>query len=171
MKTIIKSYGMHTQNEIEEIEKEVLEYFKDDKELYAPNDTQITDTMYRWVDYDYEDNRSNMNKKTEGQILCIASIGRWNGRVTGYKLLDDNLKSTLDFFGCDEIHIYFDGFNLKSQGYHHDGNNYYEFREVKPGVNIDKLLNKIYKNEPVSRRLLNYYTRPLSAYIKEIYGW
>lgn len=55
--------------------------------------------------------------------------------------------------------------------YHHDGTNYYEFREIKEGANIESLVNRIAKGEKISRSLLSYYTKPLSNEIKEVYGW
>lgn len=45
------------------------------------------------------------------------------------------------------------------------------FREVRPDVDIEKLCDKIYNNEPISKATLNRYTRSLRRYVKQIYGW
>lgn len=45
------------------------------------------------------------------------------------------------------------------------------FREVRPDVDIEKLFDKIYNNEPISKATLNRYTRSLRRYVKQIYGW
>ena len=83
----------------------------------------------------------------------------------------DNLKEVLGSFGCDEIHVFFDGFNIKSKGYHHDGTNYVEYREIRQDKDIDRLTNMIYSGKKITRNILNYYTKSLGSYIKEIYGW
>lgn len=51
------------------------------------------------------------------------------------------------------------------------GTNYIMFREVRPDVDIEKLFDKIYNNEPISKATLNRYTRSLRRYVKQIYGW
>lgn len=170
MKTIFKSYGMFTNQELEQYEKEVLEYCKNN-EIDNPNEAEITDMMYRWVDYDYEDEEVNLNKEIDGKILCIATIGRWDGRHQGYKVLGNNLKDILWSFGCDDFHLYYDGFNIRGLGYHHDGRNSVEYREIRTDRCIDRLLDIIYSGEVITRQLLNYYTKSLRPYVKEIYGW
>lgn len=35
----------------------------------------------------------------------------------------------------------------------------------------EKLFDKIYNNEPISKATLNRYTRSLRRYVKQIYGW
>ena len=57
-----------------------------------------------------------------------------------------------------------------TEGYHHDGRNYVEFREIREDKDVDKLLDKIYNQEPVSRAEIRRYTKSLRPYIKEIYG-
>jgi hypothetical protein len=36
---------------------------------------------------------------------------------------------------------------------------------------FDRLLNKLYDNEPITRQMINYYTKPLGKYVKQIFGW
>ena len=38
-------------------------------------------------------------------------------------------------------------------------------------TNIYAKIDKIYMNKPISRSELNYYTKPLGKYVKEIYGF
>lgn len=149
---------MKTLEEIKELEKNAKEYLEE-LNGEAATDSQIQEYISNIDCYDYEDEEVNLNKELNNKIFCIAHLGLWNGRVTAAKVLSNNLKEVLNFFGCDELHVYFDGRNI------------YEFREIKEGVNIEALINKISKGDNISRSLLNYYTKPLSAYIKEIYGW
>ena len=51
-----------------------------------PNDEQA---LYEWMEetnYDYlSDERVNLNVQLSQPIIVIGDIGRWNGRVMGYK--------------------------------------------------------------------------------------
>lgn len=146
------------------------EFYSDDD--FMPDDETIMNCINEDINLGYEDDKNyNLNKPLNNKILCITGLGLWNGKKSGYKILGNNLNEVLDFISCDEVHIYFDGHNIKAEGYHHDGKNYAEFREIKDNVNIDTLLNKIYSGENISRSLLNYYTKPLGQYVKNIYGW
>lgn len=170
-RTIWKSYGMYSIKELEELEQSEREHLKENNfENYETVD--VTDSIYEEIDLWFEDEQSNLYKQLDGRILAIANMGLWNGRRTGYKILDNNLNEVLtSTIGCDEKEVYFDGYNIKAEGYHHDGHNYVEYREIREDKNIDRLLNKIYDNEPVSRSELNYYTKPLGKYVKQIFGW
>lgn len=170
MKTIFESYGMKSLKEIQELETNAKEYLF---ELNGETATsaEIQEYILNDINFRYEDEEINLNKTLDNNIVCIADLGLWNGRIQAVKVLSNNLKDILNSFGCDEISIYFDGKNVKSKGHHHDGTNYYEFREIKPGANIESLIDRISKGEKISRSLLSYYTKPLSNQIKEVYGW
>lgn len=116
------------------------------------------------------DERANLNKKIDGRILVLGDIGRWDGRVNGYKILDNNISSILET-DCDYCKWYSDGYNIKFKGIHHDGPNYLEYRVIREDRNIDNLLNDIYDGKEISRKKLNYYTKSLHPYVAEVYGW
>ena len=171
-RTIWKSYGMYSIKELEIEEQDAKEFLSESYPEIEQTDEAITDEIYDNISRWYDDETDNLDKQLDGRILAIASMGLWNGRKTGYKILGDNLNEVLtSTIGCDEKEVYFDGYNIKAEGYHHDGRNFVEFREIRKGKNIDKLLNKIYDNEPISRSELNYYTKPLGKYVKQIFGW
>ncbi len=170
MKTIFKSYGMKLLEETNELEKNAKEYpeelnGEEATEAQIQNYISVADNLY------YEDEEYNLDKRLNNNILCIAHLKLWNGGVIAAKVLSNNLKEILNFFGCDELIVYYDGKNVKSSGLHHDGRNFYEFREIKDGVNIENLVKRITEGKNISRSLLNYYTRSLNSYIQEIYGW
>lgn len=169
--TIWKSYGMYESKELEQLEQDAREHLKEnDFEDYETTD--VTDTIYEEIDMWFDDEQSNLFRILDGRILCIADMGLWNGRRSGYKILGNNLNEVLTCgIGCDEKEIYCDGFNVLAKGYHHDGTNYVEFREIREDRNIDNLLNKLYNNEEVTRREINYYTKSLRPYVKQIYGF
>lgn len=165
--TIWKSYGMYSLEEMEQAEqnaRERLEEFED-------TTTDVDTAVYEDIDMWFDDEKLNLNKKLDGRILCIADMGLWDGRRTGYKILGNNLNEVLTCgIGCDEKEVYCDAYNVYAEGYHHDGRNHVEFREIREDKNIEPLLNKLYSNEPISRADIRRYTKSLRPYIKSIYG-
>lgn len=120
----------------------------------------------------YECEILNLGKKTGGNILAIVDIGTWNGRKNGYKKLSNNLSDVLMGHGSiDGMKLYFDGFNVRSNQYHHDGVNFILYRELREDTNYEILLNKIYNGEEISSSCLNRYTRSLRRYMNEVYGF
>jgi hypothetical protein len=167
--TIWKSYGMYDLKELEEFEKDVKNLLEEDAVENITEET-ITDEIYFQIDQNFEAETMNLDKRLNGRILCIANMGLWNGRRTGYKVLGDNLNEILTAgIGCDEKEVYCDSYNVYAHGYHHDGSNSVEFREIREDKNIDVLLDKLYSNEPVTRKEINRYTKSLRPYIKKIY--
>ena len=135
------------------------------------NEDDIYDYMIR-TNYDYlEDERMNLNKIVDGRILVIGDIGLWNGRVSGYSIIDSqNIKDILSS-RADYVEWYSDGYNIKSTQYHHDGVNYLEYRIIREDRNIDNLLDDIVANMTISRKKLNYYTKSLHPAVAKVYGW
>lgn len=126
--------------------------------------------------YWFNDETINLKKITEGNILAIADLGLWDGRHQGYSLTYNKLLSDILYIGnpnsaCASIKVFYDGKNVRKTIHHHDGINHVLFREVRPNVNIHKLCDKIYNGETISNSTLNYYTRSLKRYVKDIYGW
>lgn len=117
-----------------------------------------------------EDERINLNKKADGLIIGIASLGLWNGRVSGYKIFDDNINSIL-FTDCDFVEWYGDGKDIKSTMCHHDGTNYITYRIIKEDKNIENLTRKLYNNDEVSDEMIEKYTKSLYPSVSEVYGW
>lgn len=132
------------------------------------------DDLFEWMietNAEYlEDERMNLDKTIDSDIVCIANIGRWNGRVTGYLILNNNLNSILNVQD-DYMEIYGNGKDIVGKGTHHDGQNFYTFRAIRPGKNIDKFLNAVYNGEEITQAKLNYYTRSIYGDIAAIYGW
>jgi hypothetical protein len=150
--------------------KEYLEMNEiDDKD---PNDENA---IYNWMidtnDCYFDDECVNLNKKLEGKILCIADLGLWNGRRSGYKILGTNLNTIFNIGSFDYAEFYGDGHNIRAIEHHHDGTNYYLYRVIRDGRKIDKLLSAIYNGEEISKSKLNYYTKSIYKDVANVYGW
>ena len=169
--TIWKSYGMYSLEEMESEEKACKEFLSEAYPEIEQTEENVMQEIYDHIDMYSDDEKSNLFKILDGRILCIADMGLWNGRRSGYKILGNNLNEILTTgIGCDEKEIYCDAYNVYAQGYHHDGRNHVEFREIREDRNIENLLDKIFSNQSISRREINYYTKSLNPYIKQIYG-
>lgn len=129
--------------------------------------------LYSWmVDMNNEylnDEKMNLDKMVDGDILVIADIGLWNGRRCGYKILGNNLNEIFDINsrGFDLAEFYGDGHNIKATEVHHDGINYYEFRIIRNNKDIEKMFN----GKEITRARLNYYTKPMYKEVASVYGW
>lgn len=117
------------------------------------------------------DERMNLNKIVNGDILIIADIGRWNGRANGYKIITSGNIRDILYCDCDYIEWYSDGHNIRATAHHHDGTDRYLYRIIRPERNIDNLLDAIYNGEQITNSKLNYYTKSLHKDVAAVYGW
>lgn len=169
--TIWKSYGMYSLKEMEQEEKSCKEFLSEAYPEIEQTEENVMQGIYDRIDMYFDDETSNLDKQLNGRILAIASMGLWDGRKLGYKILGNNLNEVLTTsIGCDEKEVYCNAYNVYAIGYHHDGRNYVEFREIREDRNIEKLLDKIYSGQEVTRSEINYYTKSLRPYIKQIFG-
>lgn len=120
-----------------------------------------------------DDERCNLNIELDENILVIADLGLWNGRRTGYKEIGSNIRYCLSS-DCDFNTWYIDGYmNLRCEAIHHDGKNYYLYREWKPGLSEaqkERFKWKLYEGKATSKDLCSY-TRKLGDRIADVYGW
>lgn len=115
----------------------------------------------------------NLDSELQGRVIAIASLGLWNGRKTGYKIMNSNLNSVLDACGGDYLKVYTDRYDVKSVAVHHDGVNYITYRMLKPNlteVQIDNFLNKLASGD-FTKKDISRYTISLRNKINQIYGW
>jgi hypothetical protein len=141
-------------NGLDEKERDLYEYIED---------TQ--------TEYLYEEIRSF--EKPCGHILAIADLGLWDGRHQGYQVIKTCKVNGIFKVGnrCDYYKWYCDRYNVRGEFIHHDGTNYVLFREIKDGVNIDTLLQKIYDGETIDSKTLSKYTKSMRPYIQKVYGF
>lgn len=121
-----------------------------------------------------DDLRSDLNIKLERPIIVIANLGLWNGRHSGYKLINSGNIRDCFYSSCDYAEWSVDGYgNLVSEQSHHDGTNYLVYRVFKDGLSekqIDNFLEKIYHNA-FSGRDISRYTRKIGPEIGKVFGW
>ena len=140
-----------------------------------PNDEQA---LYEWMEetnYDYlSDERVNLNVQLSQPIIVIGDIGRWNGRVSGYKMIDSgNIKDCL-YSDTDMTEWYVDRYgDLRADAVHHDGTNHYLYRVFKDTASpeqIERLQEKIYYGK-ATRADITRVTKRLGDEIAAVYGF
>ena len=132
------------------------------------------DDLFHWMqetNSEYlEDERANLNKQLDGDIVIFGDLGLWNGRANGYSIARANLNAIFDVY-ADIIEFYADGREIRATGCHHDGRDYYHFRAIRSGRDINKLLDAFLTGEYISSQKLNYYTRSIYPDVARVYGW
>ena len=123
----------------------------------------------------YLDNeRDNLDIELLHPIICIADLGRWNCRRMGYKMLESsNIADCLYDPECDYCTWYVDRFNdLRFTGTHHDGTNYYLYRELRDlsDKQMENFLDKLHTGR-LTRRDIRRYTTSIGSHIQKVYGW
>ena len=140
-----------------------------------PNDeNKLYEYMVEANDDYLSDERRNLDIQLSQPIIVIGDLGRWNGRVTGYKMIDSgNIRDCL-YADTDYIEWYVDKYgDLRADAVHHDGTNHYLYRVLKDGVTdtqIENLQDKIY-NGKVTRADITRVTKRLGDEIAEVYGF
>ena len=138
-------------------------------------DTSDPDNLYKYMmdtNMMYlDDERTILNRQLNGRILIIADLGLWNGRKQGYKIIEGNIANILYDSNVDFIEWYADGYNIRATAHHHDGTDYYLYREIREDRNIQILLDDIYNGRKITKAKLNYYTRSIRPYVAKIHGW
>lgn len=150
------------------------DYFEDMEANFGEmTDDEKWEAMYE-LNNDYlEDERCNLNIKLEDDIIVLGDIGRWNGRVCGYKLIQSgNIRDCLSD-NCDYCTWYCDRYNFRFDGIHHDGTNHYLYRQLRPELTYEQRDNFLWKlrNEAVSDRTIRRYTKSIRPEIAKVYGW
>lgn len=153
-----------------------IEDWRDDLEAEYPGISE--DDLYQKmheINQEYlDDERVNLNIQLSQPIIVIGDLGRWNGRVQGYKMIDSgNIKDCL-YSDTDMTEWYVDRYgDLRADAIHHDGTNHYLYRVFKDGVTeaqIERLQDKIYFGK-ATRADITRVTKRLGDEIGKVYGW
>ena len=100
------------------VENEIEGNPEDENEVY----TWMVETNDEYI----FDERINLDIQLTQPIIIIANLGRWNGRFSGYKMINSgNIKDCL-YSDTDYTEWYVDKYgNLRADAVHHDGTNHY----------------------------------------------
>ena len=121
-----------------------------------------------------DDERVNLNIQEAQPIIIIGDLGLWNGRFSGYKMIESgNIKDCL-YSDTDYTEWYVDKLgNLRADAIHHDGTNRYLYRAFKDNATpeqIERLQDKIYSGK-ATRADIARVTKRLGDDIAKVYGF
>lgn len=151
-------YGYYKESAIENLKANKIEL----------TEKNINDEIYMLMDMYLQDETDNLNYPTN--IIAIADIGLWNGRVKGYKLFN-NLNQ---IFNCmqDYNEFYVEGSTLKATVHHHDGTNFINFYVIDMDKNgVQDFLDDIYYQRKISKSRFYKYCKSAGKLVKKIYGF
>lgn len=138
------------------------------------DDYGLTDMRYQANDDNLPDERANLDIQVGGDILAVADLGRWDGRVIGYKLIESgNIKDCL-YTNCEYCEWYVDrDGEFRCDESHHDGTNHIYYRKFREGVSEEQkedLLADIYDHK-AKQEDIDRLTDKLGEAIGKVYGW
>lgn len=161
--------------DIEDWREAYKEYLEANELDLDPDDEQaICEWMVETNGEYLSDERMNLDIQLSQPIIIIGDLGRWNGRVMGYKMVDSgNIKDCL-YSDTDFTEWYVDRYgDLRADAVHHDGTNHYLYRVFKEGVTeaqIERLQEKVYMGR-ATRADITRVTKRLGDEIGRVYGW
>ena len=144
-----------TDYNFDDFKKQMIEV---DKEALEPliTDNDVIDFICSEIDNYFVFLREELNKELNGKIIQLASVGTYRGRRRGVNILNGNLRSILYAGQGDFYKLYYTAQGVYARDIHHDGTNYYEFREIKDGVNIDNYIDKFLAGKDTARDKTRY---------------
>lgn len=140
----------------------------------GPSDTDLWELWDERCDNDLADLKAEINiHNEEGSYLVIASLGLWNGRFPGGKIIKGSLYDVIIKCFEDYNTIYMEGKQLKIDAIHHDGTNHFIIKKLtKKGEEYAENHYYDMSDEELHKRLFNdsHYSRCVDFFSK-LYGW
>ncbi len=154
--------------------KEDYKDFLEEENLLDADEAELYELMYSFDEMDFDDFFTQCDIQLEDGIVVIADIGRWNGRASGYKVVRSGNVQDILHSDCDYAKWYVDSYkNLRFEGAHHDGRNYYLYRTWKNTISEEQkenFLDKIYEGAVTSRDITRY-TKRIGDVVLERLGY
>lgn len=152
------------------------EDWRSDLESEYPDKTEDERLMLMYeINSEYlSDERMNLNIQLPRSIIAIADLGLWNGRFSGYKMIDSgNIQDCL-YSDCDYNEWYVDKLgDLRCTAVHHDGRNHYLYRVIKDTATDEQVyrLQSLIYDGRATRHDITRVTERLGDAIGAVYGW
>lgn len=144
------------------------------KEYPDYDERQLTEKMYEIAGDYLDDERANLSIQCGTDIIVFGDIGRWDGRVQGYKIIESGKLSDCLSADCDYAEWYVDREGeLRSRQIHHDGTNYLYYRKFKDGLSYDDRDNFLDKfcSGKATQAEIDRVTEKLGETVGKVYGW
>lgn len=144
--------------------------WKADLESYYPDEEGYNEDerirIMHEVNNDYlGDEIITLDKKTN-PIVQFGDLGLWNGRLGAYRIAGNNLNCIFKNVCGDIVTWMIDDKEVVCKDVHHDGVNYYTYRELKDGVSQFEFEETLFETIDAAMEM----TQPIGHYVAEIYG-
>lgn len=181
LKNTLLNIGHYTYEELEEYREVYHDFYGAEADKFGyesePTDEELYNFIYELERENFEYVEDILHHHLEDDIVVFADLGLWRGRVKGYKEMSNQLNEVLSVFNGDIYSLGLDNYNLVAKDCHHDGTNYYTFRQWKPEVSEEtreKFLDEVYENkltEKEFKRKLTRYTKSLKDIVTKLSGF
>lgn len=140
----------------------------------GPSDDQIWQEWDDQNERDWDDIEGEVKWHDErGSYLIIASLGLWNGRFDGGKIIDGYLTEAIRACFEDYNRVYWQDKNLKVEAIHHDGTNYFIIKKLTDrGIEFYNNHEWDMDDRTLHQKLFKdaHYTHSVDFFAR-IYGW
>lgn len=142
MANIIQLYNNYYSKEMYDFARmDLLEISQDTSgAITEPSEEDIINHMYELETIqldDFEYKFKSYLKSIFFGLLCVGTVSRWNGTFDGGMMINNYNDFLRLLEDCSSISVYIENGHLYVRGSHHDGNNFYELKELtEEGHNI-----------------------------------
>ena len=140
----------------------------------GPSDDELWQEWYDQNERDWDDIESEVKYHDErGSYLIIASLGLWNGRFDGGKIINGYLNRVIRACFEDYNKVYWQDKNLKVEATHHDGTNYFIIKKLTDrGIEFYNNHCYDYDDRTMHQKLFKdaHYSHSVDFFAR-IYGW
>ena len=140
----------------------------------GPSDDELWEEWYDQKERDWDDIEGEVKYHDErGSYLIIASLGLWNGRFDGGKIIDGYLNKVIRACFEDYNKVYWQDKNLKVEATHHDGTNYFIIKKLTDrGIEFYNNHCYDYDDRTMHQKLFKdaHYSHSVDFFAR-IYGW
>lgn len=140
----------------------------------GPSDDELWEEWYDQKERDWDDIECEVKYHDErGSYLIIASLGLWNGRFDGGKIIDGYLNKVIRACFEDYNKVYWQDKNLKVEATHHDGTNYFIIKKLTDrGIEFYNNHCYDYDDRTMHQKLFRdaHYSHSVDFFAR-IYGW
>ena len=140
----------------------------------GPSDDELWEEWYDQKERDWDDIEGEVKYHDErGSYLIIASLGLWNGRFDGGKIIDGYLNKVIRACFEDYNKVYWQDKNLKVEAIHHDGTNHFIIKKLTDrGIEFYHNHYYDYDDRTMHQKLFKdaHYSHSVDFFAK-LYGW
>lgn len=139
------------------------------------SDEEVMQAFAEECSISFDDEKLNLNIPIERDVLVIKTINRWDGQtIWCSRISRATIGDLLErFMDGNSFYVESDTGDMVGEAYHHDGTNYYRFREISADALHDDIADLVYKieeGEDYAEDLAKL-TKSFGGRIAKVYGW